>query len=68
MRKSKRDYYGSLNERNICDDKKFWKVVKPCLFNKVISNEKITLVEGDKIIKDDDKETAKVLNDVFFKH
>ena len=61
MRRSKRDYYGSLNERNICDNKKCWKVVKPCLSNKVISNEKITLIEGDKVIKHD-KETAKVLN------
>ena len=42
--------------------------MKPCLFNKVISNEKIKLVEGDKVIKDDDKRTAKVLNDFFFKH
>ena len=42
--------------------------MKPCLFNKVISNEKIKLVEGDKVIKDDDKGTAKVLNDFFFKH
>ena len=38
--------------------------MKPCLSNKVISNEKKTLIEADKIIKDD-KETAKVFNDFF---
>ena len=36
----------------------------PCLSNKVNSNEKITLIGGDKMIKDD-KETAKVFNDFF---
>ena len=45
---------------------KFWKEVKPLLSNNIISNDKITALEGDKIIKSD-KETAikKVLN-VFF--
>ena len=46
FKKSKRDYYRSLNECNIFDSKKFWKVVKPWLLNKVIANEKITLIEG----------------------
>ena len=41
--------------------KDFWKVVKPLLSNKIMSSEKITLVEGIKIFKND-KETAKVLN------
>lgn len=36
------------------------------LSNKIIQNEKITLVEGNKIIKSD-KETAKVLNNFFSK-
>ena len=29
LRKSKRDYYNNLNEKNICDNRKFWKVIKP---------------------------------------
>ena len=45
-------------------NKNFWKVVKPLLSNKIISNEKITIFEGDKIIKRD-IETAKVLNEFF---
>ena len=28
LRKSKRQYFDNLNEKNICDKKKFWKVVK----------------------------------------
>ena len=61
LRKSKREYFNNLNEKNVCKNKKIWKVVKPLLSTKIISNEKITIVEGDKIITSD-KETAKVLN------
>ena len=45
LRKSKRKYFGNLNEKHLCDIKKFWSVVKPLLSNKVVSNEKIVLVE-----------------------
>ena len=64
LRKSKRDYCQNLNVNSVCDNEKFWKVVKPLLSNKVVSNEKITLVEKTEILKSD-KETAKVLNNFF---
>ena len=51
--------------KNVCDNKTFWRVVKPLLSNKIISNEKITIVEGDKIIRSD-KKTAKVFLIEFF--
>ena len=64
LRKGKRGYFNNLNEKNVWENKKFWRVVERLLSNKIISNEKITIVEGDKIIKSDN-ETAKVLNEVF---
>ena len=64
LRKSTTEYFNNLNEKNVCDNKKFWRAVKPLLSNKIISNEKITIVEGDIIIRSD-KETAKVLNEFF---
>ena len=64
LRKSKRKYFNNLIEKNVCHIKKFWKVVKPLLSNKIIWNEKITINEDDKIIKSD-KETAKILNELF---
>ena len=64
LRKSKREYYQNLSVENVCDNKNFWKVVKPLLSNKIMSSEKITLVEGTNILKND-KETAKVLNNFF---
>ena len=47
LQKSKRDYYNNLNEKN----KKLWKVVKPLLSNKIVSNEKVALVKGKKLLK-----------------
>ena len=32
LRNSKRDYYNNLNEKNICDNKKFWKVMEKNYF------------------------------------
>ena len=48
----------------MCDNKKVWGVVKPLLSNKVVYNERITLVEDDKIIEND-KNTASILNEFF---
>ena len=47
-----------------CDNRKFWKVVKPLLSNKIVSNEKITLVEGETIIITDQANPA-MLNNFF---
>ena len=62
LRKSK--FYGNLNEKKLCDNKKFWGVVKPVLSNKVVFNEKITLVEQNNIVEND-KKTTTVLNNFF---
>ena len=40
LRKNKREFYSNLNEKKLCDNKKFWGVVKPILSNKIVSNEK----------------------------
>ena len=64
LQKSKREYYQNLSIENVWDNKKFCKVVQPLLSNKIMSSEKIALVEGTKILKND-KETAKVLNNFF---
>ena len=32
LRNSKKDYYNNLNEKNICDNKKFWKVMEKNYF------------------------------------
>ena len=36
LRKNMREHFGNLDEKKLCDNKKFWKVVKPILSNKVV--------------------------------
>ena len=43
--KTKTEYYGNLNEKDLIDNKQFWRTVKPLLSDKIKSSEKITLVE-----------------------
>ena len=64
LRKTKRGYHSNLDEKNICDNNTFWKIVKPMLFQKIKCNERITLFENDEIIKTE-KGTEKVLNAFF---
>lgn len=51
-------------EKDISDNGKFWKVVKPLLPKKIVSNEKVILIEYKEIIKTG-KENAKVFHDFF---
>ena len=60
MRKSKREYFGNHDEKKVCDNKKCWSIAEPLLSNKVVSNEKITLIENNNIIENNEK-TATVL-------
>ena len=64
LRKTKKQYYGDLNEKNVLDNKKFWKMVKPFLSDKCPLNEKIIIVQNGEIISND-KEVAEVLNTFF---
>ena len=64
LRKTKKQYYGDLNEKNVLDNKKFWKTVEPFLSDKCPLNEKIIIAENGEIISND-KEVAEVLNTFF---
>ena len=64
LRKTKKDHYANLNEKDVADNKQFWRTVKALLSDKLKSSEKITLVEGEEIINEDG-ENAEILN-IFF--
>ena len=63
LRKSKSDYFGNLNEKNISDTKTFWKTIKPLFRIKNITN-KVTIIDKEQIILTD-YNTTKVLNTFF---
>ena len=64
VRKAKKNYFNNLNVRNITDIKQFWKTVKPFFSSKVGDNERITLIEGDKVVSED-REVAETYNSHF---
>ena len=49
IRKGKKEYYVSLDVKDITDNKEFWKTVKPLFSDKSKSRRTITLVENVKI-------------------
>ena len=53
LQKSKRESFGSLNEKDLSGNKKFLGVVKPLLSYKVIFNEEIALLKDDNIVEND---------------
>ena len=64
LKKTKKEYFGNLNEKNVCDNKTFWKTVKPFLSDKIVSKEQITLVENNENISED-RDVAQTLNSFF---
>ena len=63
-RRIKKSYYSNLNEKNITDNKKFCKTITPFLSDKVLPTERITLIENDKIVNNDN-ETDNIMNTFF---
>ena len=64
LRKEKKSFFNNLNPSLMSDKKKFWDVVKPQFTGKSKIKSKITLIEKDEIISDEQK-VAEILNDNF---
>ena len=60
----KRDFYKSIDPKNINTDTKFWKRVKPMFSNVNPMEQKIILIEGEEILTKDE-EVAECLNTYF---
>ena len=64
VRKSKKLYYSNLDEKKVTDNKTSWKTIKLFLSHKIVSREKVTLIEEDEIVESDIN-TAQILNTFF---
>ena len=63
LRKTKTNYYENLNEKELTDNKQFWRTVKPLLSDKIKSSEKITLVEQTENLDTDGNIDDEIVND-----
>ena len=64
LKKSKKKYFANLDEKDILDNKLFWKTIKPALSDKVMARDRINLSEKVESVKTE-LETAEVLNKFF---
>ena len=64
VRKSKKLYYNNLDRKEVTDNQTYCKTIKPFLSDKIVSREKLTLIEDDKIIESDIN-TPQILNTFF---
>ena len=64
-KKEKKKFYGNLDMKDILDNKMFWKYMKPLFSDKTVGKQKITLVNGQDIITENN-ELADTFN-TFFK-
>ena len=63
-KKERKKYYSNLDIKNITDNKKFWKTMKPFFSEKGVFSQNITLVNNDSIISSD-QEVCETLNNFF---
>ena len=64
LRKSQKKYYENLEERNLMDNKLFWKTIKPSFSDKIVTRDRIHLTENGEVVKTE-LETAETLNNFF---
>ena len=64
LRNTKKNYYENIVEKEVTDNKKFWRTIKPYLSDKSVKSEKIHLNENGNVMRRESK-TAEVLNNLF---
>ena len=52
LRKTKKKFFNNLDVKHVTD-KQYWKIVKSCLTDKTLKDERITLIENEKVLSDE---------------
>ena len=60
----KKDYYSTLDVEKVTDNKTFWKTIKPFQSDKILSTERITLIDNGEVALTE-QDTVIVLNTFF---
>ena len=64
LRNIKKDYFEKLNIKDLTDNKKFWKTIKPLFSNKGLNSNKLMLTEKDVKVADE-KVLSTLMNNYF---
>ena len=69
LKKTKAAYFRNLKPSQVCDNKKFWRNIKPMFSDKCMANDDIALIEKTSVLKEeiitDDKKLADIFNTFF---
>ena len=64
LRRTKKEYFQNLNVKDLSDNKKFWKTIKPYFSNKGLNSNKMLPKEKGELISDE-KQLASIMNKFF---
>ena len=64
LRKTKIEYFKNLNVKDLSDNRKFWKTIKPYFSNKSLNSDKLLSKEKGNLASDG-KELATIMNNFF---
>ena len=64
LRRTKKEYFQNLNVKDLSDNKKFWKAIKPYFSNKGLNSNKMLLKEKGELVSDE-KQLASIMNRFF---
>ena len=64
LRRTKKEYFQNLNVKDLSDNKKFWKIIKPYFSNKGLNSNKMLLKEKGELVSDE-KKLASITNKFF---
>ena len=64
LKKTKRRFFSKLKIKNVCDNKKFWKTIKPYFSDKGTQASKWLLLENEEAVSDE-KQIAQIFNKYF---
>ena len=53
LRKTKKEFHNNLNVKHIAENKLFWKTLKPSYTDKTLKDERITIVQNNKVVSDE---------------
>ena len=64
LQKTKKGFFNNLDVKRVTVNEQFWKTVKPCLTEKILKDERITVTENEKVVSDE-RELVKIFNKYF---
>ena len=64
LRKTKTEYFKNLKVKDLSDNRKFWKIMKPYFSNKGLNSNKLLMKERGNPVSDE-KEPATIMNNFF---